>query len=60
MTYGHCGQPLRDYIHKKKNLRYYKCKTKACSNNKSAITLNGFLQRVVHAFKIERAKDVNE
>ncbi|WP_367273642.1 recombinase family protein [Elizabethkingia anophelis] len=57
---GHCGQPLRGYIHKKKNLHYYKCNTKACNNNKSAKVLNGIFESVLHAFRIDTAKDIIE
>lgn len=60
VTCAHCGQPLRGYIHKKKNLYYYKCNTKACNNNKSAKTLNGVFHSLLDAFKIDRVKDVVE
>ncbi|MCT1531394.1 recombinase family protein [Sphingobacterium daejeonense] len=57
---GHCGQPLRGYIVKKKNIHYYKCNTKACNNNKSAKELNSFFEKILNAFKVDKAKDIIE
>jgi DNA invertase Pin-like site-specific DNA recombinase len=36
-----CGQPFAGYIVKKKNLWYYKCRTKGCKCNRSAKVMNG-------------------
>ncbi|RZK42716.1 MAG: hypothetical protein EOO90_06195 [Pedobacter sp.] len=54
---GHCGQPLRGYIVKKKNTYYYKCNTKACGNNKNAEVLNSRFANILEVFKIDHAKD---
>jgi DNA invertase Pin-like site-specific DNA recombinase len=35
-----CGQPFAGYIVKKKNLWYYKCRTKGCKCNRSAKEMN--------------------
>lgn len=35
-----CGKPLTGYLMKKKNIHYYKCKTKGCCTNKNASSLN--------------------
>lgn len=55
---GHCGQPLRGYIVKKKNVHYYKCNTKACNNNKNAKDLNNMFVNILESFKIEATTDV--
>ena len=54
---GHCGQPLRGYIVKKKNTYYYKCNTKACGNNKNAEVLNNRFANILEVFKVSHAKD---
>jgi site-specific DNA recombinase len=51
-----CGQPLRGYITRKKNIYYYKCNTKACCNNKNANQLNGMFANILDYFKIDIAK----
>ncbi|MGJ1413105.1 recombinase family protein [Sphingobacterium multivorum] len=56
----HCGKPMRGYIVKKKNLHYYKCSTKACNNNKSANALNTLFERILHTFKVDKAKGMIE
>ncbi|WP_425414410.1 recombinase family protein [Olivibacter sitiensis] len=58
MTCDHCGKPMRGYTVKKKNLYYYKCNTKACNNNKSANALNSLFEKLLHTFKVDRAKDM--
>lgn len=57
MTCGHCNKPLRGYLVRKKNIHYYKCATKACSNNKNAEVLNNRFAKILEAFKINEAKD---
>lgn len=58
MACDHRGKPMRGYIVKKKNLYYYKCNTKACNNNKSANALNSLFEKLLHTFKVDKAKDM--
>ncbi|MGN7986520.1 MULTISPECIES: recombinase family protein [Pedobacter] len=60
MVCAECGRPLSGYLARKKNIHYYKCKTKACCNNKNANDLNRRFERVLEFFKIETAKDYLE
>ena len=52
-----CGIPLSGYLARKKNIYYYKCKTKACCSNKNAESLNSRFANILEFFKIDVAKD---
>lgn len=41
---GHCGEPMRGYIVKAKDIPYYKCNMKGCCNNKSAKELHSIFE----------------
>lgn len=51
----HCGRNIPAYIVKKKNLWYYKCRTRGCNNNKSARDLNNRFEAILKHFTIEDA-----
>lgn len=48
---GHCGSSLPGYIVKKKNIWYYKCRTKGCCNNKSAKSLHNTFLNMLEPFQ---------
>ncbi len=48
-----CGLALSGYIVKKKNIWYYKCKTKGCCVNKSAEKLHDTFSEILKAFTID-------
>lgn len=69
----HCHTNLPGYIVKKKNLWYYKCRTKGCSNNKSAkelhelfkgildkMTMNDKYKELIKAQMIKTYKKLNK
>lgn len=41
---GHCGEPMRGYIVKAKDIPYYKCNMEGCCNNKSARELHSIFE----------------
>ena len=47
-----CGVPFTGYIVKKKNLYYYKCRTKGCKCNVSAKKFNSMFEQVLINFRI--------
>lgn len=48
-----CGQPMRGYVIKAKNLPYYKCNTKGCCNNKSGKELHINFKSALEFLKLE-------
>lgn len=48
-----CGDSMRGYLVKKKNLYYYKCNTAGCKNNRSANFLNNNFQQVLDLFTLD-------
>jgi site-specific DNA recombinase len=48
----HCGCRVPGYIVKKKNLWYYKCRTKGCGNNVSAKKLHQRFENILQSFAI--------
>ena len=60
MVCAHCGKPLSGYLARKKNIYYYKCKTKACCNNKNANDLNKRFEKILEFFKVDTAIDFLE
>lgn len=47
-----CGQPMRGYVIKIKNLPYYKCNTKGCCNNKSGKELHLAFKGILEQLKL--------
>lgn len=47
-----CDQPMTGYIVRKKNLWYYKCRTKGCNTNKSAKQLHATFKNIISAFQV--------
>jgi site-specific DNA recombinase len=60
MFCAECEKPLSGYLNRKKNIYYYKCKTKACCNNKNADSLNSRFADILDFFKIDIAKEYIE
>ena len=60
MVCATCGTPLSGYINRKKGIYYYKCKVKACCNNKNAQALNSRFAAILDFFKIDIAKEYVE
>ena len=52
MKCEHCGKGYTGYIVKKKNIYYYKCRTKGCNCNKNAKDLNNNFQRFLETYQI--------
>ena len=52
MKCEHCNKGYTGYIVKKKNLFYYKCRTKGCNCNKNAKDLNNNFQSYLDTYKI--------
>jgi site-specific DNA recombinase len=48
-----CGQPFAGYVVKKKNLWYYKCRTKGCRCNQSAKELNRMFADLLKSYMPE-------
>jgi site-specific DNA recombinase len=48
-----CGEPMRGYVVKAKNLPYYKCNTKGCCNNKSGKELHVSFKNALEYLKLE-------
>lgn len=48
-----CGKPLTGYLMRKKNIHYYKCKTKGCCTNKNASSLNQTFYKLLNNFNLE-------
>lgn len=53
-----CGDSMRGYLVKKKNLYYYKCNTAGCKNNRSAIFLNDTFKHVLELFTLDGNSDL--
>ncbi len=54
-----CGSNMPGYIVKKKNLWYYKCRTKGCCNNKSAKEIHETFNTILARFKaVDKYKDL--
>lgn len=51
-----CGKPLTGFIVRKKNLWYYKCRTKGCNSNKSAKQLHEQFKTILSAFEIQESE----
>lgn len=56
----HCGQPMRGYVVKKKNLPYYKCNTKGCCNNKSGKELHTIFKGGLELLKLHLLPNTKE
>ena len=56
----HCGQPMRGYVVKKKNLPYYKCNTKGCCNNKSGKELHKIFKGGLELLKLHLLPNTKE
>ncbi len=52
MKCEHCNKGYTGYIVKKKNIFYYKCRTKGCNCNKNAKDLNNNFQSYLDTYKI--------
>ena len=50
---GACETPMTGFLVRKKNLYYYKCRTKGCNNNKSAKQLHEQFKAVLKSFQIQ-------
>ena len=48
-----CNQPLTGFNVRKKNLWYYKCRTRGCNNNKSAKQLHDQFRAIISIFRIQ-------
>ncbi len=48
-----CGTGLTGYVVKRKNLWYYKCRSKGCCVNKSSEALNGLFENVLTDFTLD-------
>lgn len=48
-----CNQPFTGYIVKKKNLYYYKCRTKGCQCNKSAKSMHELFSNNLNQYQIK-------
>jgi DNA invertase Pin-like site-specific DNA recombinase len=51
-----CDTPLTGYLVRKKNLWYYKCRTKGCNSNKSAKQLHNQFKTLLSTFKINESE----
>ncbi len=49
-----CGKGMTGYLVKKKNLYYYKCRTKGCKVNRSAKAMHQLFNKALASFKIEK------
>ena len=47
-----CNAPMTGYIVRKKNLWYYKCRTKGCNTNKSAKQLHESFKTLISEFEV--------
>ena len=47
-----CESPYTGYLVKKKNIFYYKCRSKGCKNNINAKKLNNFFMEILQTFEI--------
>jgi site-specific DNA recombinase len=50
---GDCNEPLTGYIVKKKNLYYYKCRTKGCKCNKNATDMHTIFMNELAKLKVD-------
>ena len=48
-----CKKPLTGYLVKKKNLHYYKCRTKGCGCNKSANKIHQDFSKMLDGFQVD-------
>ncbi len=49
-----CKQTMTGYLVKKKGLYYYKCRTKGCKVNRSAIAMHEIFKKALSVFHIEK------
>jgi site-specific DNA recombinase len=54
---GKCGQLLRGYIVKKKNIHYYKCSTVGCGTNRNANALHQRFEEILEWFALDFPND---
>ncbi|MEO7211804.1 recombinase family protein [Mucilaginibacter sp.] len=54
---GKCGQLLRGYIVKKKNIHYYKCSTVGCCTNRNANALHQRFAEILDWFALDFPND---
>ncbi|WP_353959498.1 recombinase family protein [Mucilaginibacter flavus] len=52
-----CGKPLTGYLMRKKNIHYYKCKTRGCNTNKNAKSLNETFYNLLNNFTLSLDRD---
>lgn len=52
-----CGKPLTGYLMRKKNIYYYKCKTRGCCTNKNASSLNQIFYNLLNSFTLNLDRD---
>ena len=52
-----CGKPLTGYLMRKKNIHYYKCKTRGCNTNKNAKSLNETFHNLLNSFTLSLDQD---
>ncbi len=55
-----CDKPLTGYLMRRKNIYYYKCKTKGCCNNKNANALNKLFSEILDSFNLDVDADVEQ
>ena len=48
-----CNTPMTGFLVKKKNLYYYKCRTKLCKNNKSAKVLHNKYKELLKCYEVD-------
>jgi site-specific DNA recombinase len=54
----HCEQNMTGYMVKAKKLWYYKCRTKGCSNNKSAIALHESFKELLNPYTLNLSSNL--
>ncbi len=52
MKCGECDTPMTGFLVKRKNLYYYKCRTKGCRTNKSAKEIHNDFSLILESFQI--------
>ena len=50
-----CGQPFTGYLVKKKNIYYYKCRTKGCRSNRNASTAHSDFQILLSHYQVDKS-----
>jgi site-specific DNA recombinase len=56
----HCGHNMTGYIVKAKKIWYYKCRTKGCSNNKSANALHSSFLHLLEPYTIKMSQNLKD